>query len=549
MKQLRLLFFAFTLAIGLVAAVPAGAAVDGTEPVTTVAGDGNPGSGAGQVDSPRGVAFDADGNLYVADRLNNRVQKVTPDGTTTTVAGNGGTGTELDELDDPLGVAVGPDGSLYVADTGNDRVVKIAAATTDGTGVIVAGNGGTGTELDELQRPSGVAVDSSGNIYVADTDNARVVKIAAATTDGTGVIVAGNGGSGAELDELSFPEAVVVAPNGDLYVVDTGNARVVMIAAATTDGTGVVVAGNGGNGDLADELDSPGAAALDAEGNLYVADTFNDRIQKIASGVTDGTATTIAGGTGTTLESGDLSFPGGLAFDAEGSMAIADSADAEVLKLTAFDTTDPTITVTGLEDGAVLENGVAVELDFACTDEGTGDLAACTATLDGDAIVDGADLDTETVASHVLVVTATDTAGNEATKTINYRVAGPRELIGAYAAASGVEGTVARLYMAVFARQPDDAGHAYWVATEAAGDATIDDVAQLFVLSEEFQLTYGDLTDEEFVDLLYLNVLGRAGDAEGVEYWNGILDGGAPRSNVVLWFSEGQEFKNLTMTS
>ena len=126
---------------------------------------------------------------------------------------------------------------------------------------------------------------------------------------------------------------------------------------------------------------------------------------------------------------------------------------------------------------------------------------------------------------------------------------GPRELTGEFAEASGIEGSIARLYVAVFNRQPDAAGHAFWVE-QAANGMNLVDMANFFVNSDEFANTYDELDNAAFIDLLYVNVLTRGGEAAGVEFWNGQLDSGAmSRAVVVLNFSESVEFKALTKTS
>lgn len=143
----------------------------------------------------------------------------------------------------------------------------------------------------------------------------------------------------------------------------------------------------------------------------------------------------------------------------------------------------------------------------------------------------------------------TDAVGNLSQPAVVLRnsvtVVGSRELIGTHAGASGVEGSVARLYMAVFTRQPDDDGHMFWVGQAAAG-LTMREIASLFITSEEFRRTYDALDDAAFVDLLYVNVMDRVGDPSGVRFWNRELADGVPRSVIVLQFSESPEFRQRT---
>lgn len=135
----------------------------------------------------------------------------------------------------------------------------------------------------------------------------------------------------------------------------------------------------------------------------------------------------------------------------------------------------------------------------------------------------------------------------------NGQVAGPsvntdRLLRGRFANSVGAYASVARLYMAVFNRQPDAAGHAYWVERHQRGLSLLD-IADYFVQSPEFVNTYSSLNTRQFVDLLYRNVFVRTGDREGVAYWNGRLDGGTSRAYVTLLFSDSPEFRQLTATN
>ena len=201
-------------------------------------------------------------------------------------------------MNDPFGVALDASGNLYLADTSNNRIREVAA----GTGIIttVAGNGtqsysgdGGAATSAELNVPYGVAVDASGNLYIADTYNNRIREVAA----GTGIIttVAGNGtqsysgdGGAATSAELNYPYGVAVDASGNLYIADCYNSRIRKVAA----GTGIIttVAGNGtaaysGDGGAATsaKLYFPCGVALDASGNLYIVDTSNNRIRMVSA--------------------------------------------------------------------------------------------------------------------------------------------------------------------------------------------------------------------------------------------------------------------------
>jgi sugar lactone lactonase YvrE len=203
-------------------------------------GDGGPATSAG-LSYPGGVAVDAAGNLYIADTSNHRVRKVSTSGTITTVAGNGTFGFSGDDgpatnatLSYPTEVAVDAVGNLYIADTGNLRVRKVSASgtitTVAGNGIYgFSGDGGPATNAS-LVIPRGVAVDAVGNLYIADYGNSRVRKV---SSWGTITTVAGNGSPGFSGDggpatsaALGYPRGVAVDAAGNLYIADTDNNRV-----------------------------------------------------------------------------------------------------------------------------------------------------------------------------------------------------------------------------------------------------------------------------------------------------------------------------------
>ncbi|MEU1409662.1 NHL repeat-containing protein, partial [Streptomyces sp. NPDC005728] len=224
--------------------------------ITTVAGNGQNGfvsdggpAVATKLNYPLGVAVDREGNLYIADQSNHRVRKVTPNGIITTVAGNGQAGFVSDggpavatKLHYPWGVAVDQDGNLYIGDRYNHRVRKV---TPNGIITTVAGNGQAGYVADggpavatSLNYPAAVAVDGAGNLYIGDGNNHRVRKV---TTNGIITTVAGNGVAGYVTDggpavgeRLYYPYGVAVAPSGDLYIGDGSNQRVRKVFAAVT---------------------------------------------------------------------------------------------------------------------------------------------------------------------------------------------------------------------------------------------------------------------------------------------------------------------------
>jgi sugar lactone lactonase YvrE len=288
---------------------------------------------------PSAIVFDAQGNLYFAETGNHVIREFSVAGVLTTIAGNGAQGFAGDggqaaaaELDSPAGLAMDGAGNLYIADSHNHRVRKVANATgvittIAGTGAAgFSGDGGSATTA-RLDLPTALAVDAAGNVYVADTDNHRVRRIAA----GTGVIatIAGNGVEGFAGDSGAAVAASIDSPNGlamdaagDLFIADTHNGRVREVSAAT--GVISTIAGSGAVGGNVQTFGGDGAAAtaaglalprgltVDAAGNLYIADSANHRIRRIS---TSGTIGTIAG-------------EGTQAFAGDGGPAVAASLDS-----------------------------------------------------------------------------------------------------------------------------------------------------------------------------------------------------------------------------
>ena len=265
--------------------------------VSTLAGDGMASykdavGTAAQFRAPVGVAFDGAGNMYIADANNKRIRKIVPDATVSTVAGDGTTGfkdaTGLDaEFYTPIGVVADGHGNVYVADANNHRVRKISPGGAVST---LAGNGtagykeGSGTDA-EFNFPTGVAADATGNIYVADNYNHRIRKI---NPDATVSTLAGDGhpgfkeGAGAAA-AFNSPGGVAADAAGNIYVADTYNHRIRKISPA-----GIVrtLAGNGTGGfkdgtGIATQFNEPTGVAVDAAGNIYVADNGNHRIRKL----------------------------------------------------------------------------------------------------------------------------------------------------------------------------------------------------------------------------------------------------------------------------
>ncbi|MDE0105484.1 MAG: hypothetical protein OXN89_24165 [Bryobacterales bacterium] len=340
--------------------------VDPRGVITTVAGTGNPGrSGDGgpataaRLTFLRGLAVDATGNLFIADTTNRRVRRVDTSGRITTVAGTGngrfggdGGPAASARLFDPQGVALDTAGNIYLADSDNHRVRRVDRAgvitTIAGTGRIGSGGDGGPATAAQLNFPRGMAVDAAGNLFIADTSNRRVRRVdrfgTITTVAGTGEFGSGGDGGPATTAQLAFPQGLAVDGAGNLFIADTSNHRVRMVDHAgvitTVAGTGERGYGGDGGPATAAQLASPQGLAVDAVGDLYIADTSNrlvrrmDRFGTIATFA--GTGERGYGGDGGPATAATFMFPGGLAVDDAGSLFIADYSAAMVRRVDQF---------------------------------------------------------------------------------------------------------------------------------------------------------------------------------------------------------------------
>jgi len=345
------------IAVSLLAAASA-FGVSGADTITTIAGTGTAGfSGDGgqatsaQLTNPRGVAVDAQGNVYIADEPAQRVRKVSG-GNISTVAGTGTAGFSGDggqatsaQLKNPIDVAVDAQGNLYIADTLNNRIRKVSGgniSTVAGTGTAGStGDGGQATSA-QLNNPYGIAVDAQGNLYIADTLNNRIRKVSGgniSTVAGSGTAGYSGDGGQATSAQLNSPFDVAVDGQGNLYIADGANNRIRKVSGgiiSTIAGTGTAgFSGDGGQATSA-QLKAPFSVAVDAQTNLYIADYGNSRIRRVSGGI----ITTIAGtgtagftGDGGQASSAQISGPLGVGVDGEGSLYISDTNNRRVRKI------------------------------------------------------------------------------------------------------------------------------------------------------------------------------------------------------------------------
>jgi sugar lactone lactonase YvrE len=265
----------------------------------------NNAAAAPRFNQPSAVAIDASGNVDVLDNATSTVRRMSSTGVLSIVAGNaagiagfsGDNGQAINaKLNLPLGMAFDPSGNVFIADTGNQRIRRVDAST--GIITTVAGTGNAGYSGDgglaaaaQISHPAAIATDSQGNLYIADSGNAAIRKVDVrtgiiSTVAGTGIIGFSGDNAAAVAAKLNQPLGITVDAHNNLFISDTGNQRIREVAA----NTGVIstiagdskqgYSGDGGPSSSAD-LNQPYATAIDASGNLYIADSGNGVIRKV----------------------------------------------------------------------------------------------------------------------------------------------------------------------------------------------------------------------------------------------------------------------------
>ncbi|TEB14841.1 Chitinase A1 precursor [Pelotomaculum sp. FP] len=383
--------------------IPAFAAENTVDVVSTVAGtgingyagDGGPAVSA-QISSVYGLAVDSAGNIYIPDQYNHRVRKIDTDGNISTVAGTGNSGYSGDggsalnaDLKAPTAVAVDSSGNLYIAGYRSYRIRKVDASgnisTVVGTGSSgYAGDDGPAVNAQISSYVYGLAVDGAGNLYIADSNNYRIRKV---DNNGNISTVAGTGSNGYSGDggpavsaEISEVYQLAVDSAGNLYFADSQNNR---IRKVDTAGVISTVAGNGAGGFGGDggpataaQLGYPHGVTVDSAGNIYIADSNNQRIRKVDA---SGNISTLAG-SGTygfydgLATAAEFFSPYGVAIDGSGKLYIADNSNYRIrlVKSVEFDPTIPswpdrTFTVSNLTATGLTLNWNPAADDVAVT--------------------------------------------------------------------------------------------------------------------------------------------------------------------------------------
>ena len=390
--------------------------------INTVAGTGSSGYGgdgsaatAAQFSFVNGIAMDRSGNLYISDGDNYRVRKVSASGVITTVAGDGSAGFGGDggaataaQLS-AGGIAVDGSGNLYLIDQGRIRMVSASGTITTiaGTGSSgFSGDGGAATAA-QLYAPSGVAVDGSGNIYIADYLNQRIRMIRSGvitTIAGTGTAGYSGDGGAATAAQLNYPECIAVDSWGNVYVGDYYNSRIRKISVSgvitTCAGTGAGGCTGDGGPATAAHIQSPHGIAFDRFGNMYISDVANNKVRMVN---TFGIITTIAGitysglgsysGDGGAATAARLNIPEGVAADDSGNVYIADYRNYRIRRVNA----PFTPSVTSITGGSSVCTSGALILTDSTTSGSWSSVYPSLATITSSGVVTGLSAGIDTI--------------------------------------------------------------------------------------------------------------------------------------------------------
>ncbi|HXW79726.1 MAG TPA: NHL repeat-containing protein, partial [Acidimicrobiales bacterium] len=335
----------------VVPALSGGTAAASVSAPVAVAGVPAFGIGTGQLggvdssfQSPTDIVIDSKGDLFVADSPNDRVIEYKPSSPTsypevgTVVAGTGAAGSGLNQLDYPTGLALDANGDLFIGDSFNNRVVEYAYNSATGayasSGTVVAGTGTSGKGLNQLDDPEGIALDSKGDLFVADADNFRVEEFAYNSGTGTyassATEAAGTGVSGSGNNQFDLPVSVAISSAGNLFVGDYGNARVMEFAYNSSSGT---FASSGT--DISGLPDPAGWLTFDQSGDLFASYGYlgYGGVLEFAYNSSAGTYAT----SGTQIAGADMVGPEGLAFNPAGDLFVGEQAETSDPSNTVFD--------------------------------------------------------------------------------------------------------------------------------------------------------------------------------------------------------------------
>lgn len=311
--------------------------------VSTFAGNGTAGyangTGPGALfNNPQGIAVDSKGNVYVADSFNNYIRQITPAGVVTTIAGNGTAGytdgpAATAQFYGPQGLAVDAQGNVYVVDLGNSVIRKITPAGVVST---CAGNGTSGyvdgaANVAEFNNPHGIAIDGQGNLYVADRGNNYIRKITAGVVSTiAGTLTAGYADATGASASFNNPNGVAVDATGNIYVADQGNSA---IRKVTPAGVVTTVVGGPAQPNL---VNIPSALTLDAQGNIYIADEGGRVLQYTSAGFLYSLAgcVNVAGFVNGTGPNALFNNPQAITIDAGGNIYVADQYNNSIRKIT-----------------------------------------------------------------------------------------------------------------------------------------------------------------------------------------------------------------------